>query len=254
MKKDKGAQVTSYKLQVFLILLSCFFILISGCVKREIKNIDSQGKNIICFGDSITFGYGANPGEDWPTILAKELTYPVINAGLDGDTSISALSRFEEDALRKEPLLVIIEMGGNDFIKKIPIETTMKNVAEMAQRAQERGAMVAIADISAGMFLRQYRAEFAKLAKRKNAIFIPGILSGIITNPNLKSDYIHPNAEGYKVIARRVYEKILPYLKRNLLLRQEKKVSAPGLRNTQKAICQISYSLKDYYGNDHKSI
>lgn len=194
-----------------------------GLRKPEIKNIDSRGKNIICFGDSITWGYGANSGEDYPSMLAKMVSFPVINAGIDGDTTVEAVKRFDSDVSESEPLLVIIEFGGNDFLRKIPQEITLKNIREMVDKSQGQGAMVAIADISSGMFLKEYRTEFSKLAKEKQVIFIPGILSGIITNPSLKSDFIHPNAGGYRLISQRVYRAIISYLNKNTLLRQAKK-------------------------------
>lgn len=198
-------------------------VVFTGCAKREIKNINSKGKNIICFGDSITFGYGANPGEDYPTALAKMTEIPIINAGIDGDTTIEALKRMESDVLERDPLLVIIEFGGNDFLRKIPQEETLNNIKAMIEKIQAQGAMVAIVDISAGMFLREYRLAFANMTKEKQAIFIPNILSGIITNPRLKSDFIHPNADGYKMIAQRIYRTVIPYLNQNHLLRHTQK-------------------------------
>lgn len=195
---------------VLLIILS---IVLSGCGRQKIKNLDAKGENIICFGDSITFGYGANPGEDYPTALGKMVNLPVINAGVDGDTSFSALERLERDVLSKKPRLVIVEFCGNDFLKKIPKETTVKNLSEVIDRIQAKGIMVALVDISAGMFFREYRAAFKKLAEEKQSIFIPVILHKIITNPAMKSDFFHPNARGYKVIACRVYNAIARYIK-----------------------------------------
>ena len=195
-------------------LLGYSVIALSACAKREIKNLDSRGKNIICFGDSITFGYGARPGEDYPTELAKLLNTPVINAGIDGDTTSTALKRISSDVLEKEPRLVIIEFCGNDFLHKVPIELTVQNIRQMIEVAQAKGAMVALVDISAGMFLSDYRKVFAKLAREKEVIFIPEVLNRIITNPSMKSDFLHPNAKGYKLIAQRVQRAISPYLKR----------------------------------------
>ena len=191
--------------------------------RPEVKNIDSRGRNIVCFGDSITFGYGAGTGEDFPSLLAKMLNEPVINAGVDGDTTVEATKRFEADAIRKDPLLVIIALGGNDFLEKVPKEITLKNIGQMIDRTHQQGAMVAIADISAGMFLRDYRIEFSKLASKKQAIFIPSILGVVITNPSMKSDFLHPNAAGYRIIAQRIYQAIIPYLNRNSFLRQAEK-------------------------------
>jgi len=198
------------KIKYILIILSIF---LAGCFKPEIKNLNAQGANIICFGDSITFGYGASLGEDYPTALRKMVNLPVINAGVDGDTTFAALERLENDVLAKNPRLVIVEFCGNDFLKKIPKESTVKNLTQIIERIQERGAMVALVDISAGVFFQEYRQAFKKLAVQKKAIFIPTLLNKIITNPAMKSDFFHPNARGYQVVAKRIYQAISTYIK-----------------------------------------
>lgn len=203
-------------------LLGYWVIGLPGCAKKEIINLNSKGKNIICFGDSVSFGYGVNQGEDYPSALAKLVGCPVINAGVDGDTSSDGLKRIDSDVLEKEPILVVVEFGGNDFLKKLPKEETLKNISLMVDKIHAKGAMVAIADISAGMFFREYRIALRKLAKEKGAIFISSILNGIITTPQLKSDFLHPNADGYTLVAKRIYRAILPYLKQNSLLNKTK--------------------------------
>lgn len=204
MKKHKLLVLMFY---TSLVLLLC------GCGKREIKNTNSSGKNIICFGDSITFGYGVERGEDYPAELAKLIGLPVKNAGVDGDTTPEALQRIRRDVLGNNPYLVIVEFCGNDFLRKIPKEATVNNICQIVRLAQAQGAMVAVVDISAGLFLKEYRSAFNKLAREEGAIFIPSVLNGIITNPSLKSDFLHPNRNGYKLVAQRVYQGILPYLK-----------------------------------------
>lgn len=203
------------KINKFLFIVFIAFIGLSGCEKPEIKNRNSTGKNIICFGDSLTFGYGANPGEDYPAALAKLMGVPVINAGKDADTTYEALKRIELDVLNKEPRLVIIEFCGNDFLKKIPIKTTVENIRKMIAEIQGQGSMVAIVDISAGLFFKDYGASFKNLSLQTNSIFIPKVMEGIITNPSMKSDFLHPNANGYKIIAQRINDAIIPYLRQN---------------------------------------
>jgi len=207
MKKNKT---------VLLGFISVFFLFCAffsgGCVKREIKNANSQGENIICFGDSITFGYGVQPTETYPLALAKMVSLPVINSGIDGDTSTEALRRLETDVLTRSPRLVIIEFGGNDFLRKVPFEKTVDNIREMVVRIQASGAMVAVADISAGMLMKEYRAPYRQIAYENGAIFIPQMMAGIITNPQMKSDFFHPNSNGYKLIAERVFRAIKSYL------------------------------------------
>ncbi len=197
-------------LQKIIIVL---IIVLSGCANPEIKNLDAKGSSIICFGDSITFGYGANPGEDYPSNLRPMVKLPMINAGVDGDTTFTALERLENDVLAKDPRLVIVEFCGNDFLKKIPREDTVKNLSRIIDRIQDKGAMVALVDISSGMFFNEYRRAFRELARGKKAIFIPAVLSRIITNPAMKSDFFHPNERGYKVVAGRVYKAIARYIK-----------------------------------------
>ena len=199
--------------KVLLIFGVCFGLCVVGCAKQEIKNAGrALGKEIICFGDSLTFGYGAGPAEDYPTALKKNVRMPVINSGVDGDTTIHALRRFQEDVLDKDPYLVIVEFCGNDFIQKVPQEATIYNLRQIIRKSQDKGAIVALVDISAGFFLRDYRLAYRKLAREEGAIFVPAVLNGILTNPSMKSDFLHPNASGYKVVAGRIYDAIKPYL------------------------------------------
>ena len=203
------------KIRIFLViaLLGCGVIGLFLCAKKDIRNTGSSGENIICFGDSVTFGYGVKQGEDYPSILSQMVNMPVINAGLDGDTSVTAFKRIQEDVLEKKPFLVLIELCGNDFLRDVPQDSTINNVRAMVLRVQEYGAIAAIVDVSAGFFLRDYRVRLSRLARETGAIFVPQVLKGILTNPSMKSDFMHPNPEGYKIIAQRVYRAISPYLK-----------------------------------------
>jgi lysophospholipase L1-like esterase len=209
MRKNNRSALCALRYAITLIAI----VFMAGCAKKEIKNLGAQGKTIVCFGDSITFGYGVSLGEDYPSALSKLVSYPVINAGIDGDTTFDALKRLPQDVLAKEPFLVIVEFSGNDFLKKVTFEDTKKNTREIVRILQDKGIMVAIADVSAGPFLREYRTALRVIADETGAIFIPATLTGIITNPSMKSDFLHPNVSGYKVIAQRIYQKIKPYLR-----------------------------------------
>lgn len=225
--KNKKTKIL-YKKKFWLILFILGFCILGfsltgGFNKEVIININTTGKNIICFGDSITQSKGADKGKDYPSVLSKLTGMQVINAGINDDTSAGGLKRLESDVLSKDPLLVIIEFAGNDFLFKIPVPETIKNVEEMIKSTQSKGAMVAIVDISSGIIMGSYKDGFKRLANKYNAIFIPGVLEGIITEPSLKSDVIHPNSQGYKIVAHRIYRQILPYLNRNALSRNPKK-------------------------------
>ena len=188
-------------------------ILTFGCARYEVKNIDSAGKDIICFGNSITVGSGVSREESYPYLLSRLIGHPVINAGRSGDTSSDGLKRLEKDVLSYQPRLVIIEFGGNDFLRRLPLDQTINNIRAMVERIQAKGSMVAIADVSSGMIMGNYRKRYKKLARKTRAIFISSLLKGIINKPSLKRDSIHPNAEGHRIIAERIYQAINPYLK-----------------------------------------
>ena len=203
----------------FLFYLLCLFLIFfSGCT-QEIKNIDSKGRNIICFGDSITAGSGAGEGEDYPSLLAKELSLPVINAGSSGETTFGALKRLQRDVLEKDPLLVIVEFGGNDFLQKIPPKKTFDNLDKIVTEIQNHGAIVVIAEVRAPIFMNRYKKGFRIISKKRKAVLIPDLLSGILDRPSLKSDSIHPNKEGYKIISERILAAIQPIIQKNRQLR-----------------------------------
>ncbi|MDP2938601.1 MAG: GDSL-type esterase/lipase family protein [Candidatus Omnitrophota bacterium] len=205
------------KALIFVIIILCFVA--SGCSQRQIKNLDSTGENIICFGNSITAGSGAAEGEDYPSLLSKKLDIAVVNAGIGGNTSFDGLKRIKADVLNKKPLLVVVEFGGNDFLLKIPLKDTLKNIDEIVRIIQEQGAIVVLLDVKASFFMNGYKSGYRKIAKKRGAIFIPNIISEILSNPNLKSDYIHPNAQGYQILAQRILAVIKPCLIQNKGLR-----------------------------------
>ena len=194
---------------IFVLLLS---VLISGC-GYSIKNSNSGGRHIICFGDSITYGTGAPDGEDYPSRLAALLKRDVVNEGVEGDGTADALGRLDKDVLENDPYLVIVEFGGNDFLNKVPKEETLNNLRQIISRIQAKGAMVALCDLSSGVILSGYRKDYRKLAEETRSIFVPRLLEDILTDTTLKSDDIHPNPRGYGIIAKKVYAAIRRYIK-----------------------------------------
>ncbi len=206
--------------------LVCLVLLcvLSGCAGKSISNIDSQGRNIVCFGDSITLGSATPVGQRYPDFLAKMTGIRVVNSGINDDTTDQALQRVKTDVLDHDPLLVIMEFGGNDFFGKKPPEETARNMEEMIKAVQSSGAMVAVIDVSAIMIMEEYGRIFRELCGRYNAIFIPQVLADVYTDPRLKGpDMVHPNAKGNQIIAHRVYRAILPYLNRNAMLKRLRK-------------------------------
>jgi len=200
---------------IFIVFLLCLF----GCVRHapELGLVDK----IVCFGNSLTQGVGASAGKDYPSILAKELNIPVINAGRSGDTTAEALARIEKDVLRHQARLVIVEFGANDFLKQIPKKETFANLEKIVSLLKQRGSAVVLLQVRTGFFVDEYLEGFRKIAREKNVLLITDILREILGNPELMSDNLHPNDAGYQVLAQRILKEIKPILER------QKKSSLP---------------------------
>lgn len=170
----------------------------------RVRNLQSNGTNIIAFGDSLTAGYGAGAGEDYPSGLAKLIGREVINAGVSGDTTDSALARIDADVLQRSPRIVIVGLGGNDFLRGAPITSTEANLRTIVKQIQQSGAMVVILGFNFPSLTASYGKMYKRVASDEGCLLIPDLLDGIIGNSSLKSDEIHPNAKGYALMAERV--------------------------------------------------
>lgn len=170
----------------------------------EVKNLGSTGSSIIAFGDSITAGIGAGAGDDYPTKLGNLLEINVVNAGVSGDTTASALARIQPVVLSRDPRIVIVGLGGNDFLRRISMAETEANLREIIRKIQDRGAMVVLLGFTFPSLSENYKEMYARVASEEGALLIPEILEDILSDPSLRSDPIHPNARGYEEVADRV--------------------------------------------------
>lgn len=179
---------------------------------KGIENLDSSGRSIVCFGDSITAGFGVRGEQAFPSLIAERLGMPVVNAGVNGDTTSDALARLDRDVLAHDPRLVIVEFGGNDFRKKVSKQETFANLGRIIDRIGERGAMVVVLEMRIGLLRDEYLGGYKKAARAHGALLIPNFMSNILGNQELTVDGIHPNAQGHELIAERVVEKLAPLL------------------------------------------
>ncbi len=200
--------MTTRFISKFLIISG--IILITGC-KQDIINSHSNGATIVCLGGSVTLGKGADPGYDYPSQLSKMVNIPVINAGVNGNTTPQELARLPQDVLAHNPKIVIITQRANDFKKQISQEDSLKNLAAMFDQIQNHGAMVVLVTFEP-QAMQDYFINFRKLAKEKHVLLIADIINDIEQNQKFMFDDIHPNNEGYKRVAERVYRNIKPYL------------------------------------------
>lgn len=170
----------------------------------NVVNLESRGTSVIAFGDSLTAGYGAGAGEDYPSRLTQLAGVEVINAGRSGDTTDSALARLDTEVLARSPRIVIVGLGGNDFLRSAPLASTEANLRTIVKKIQESGAMVVLLGFEFPSLTANYGKMYERVADEEGCLFIPDLLDGIMSNSKLKSDEIHPNAEGYALMAERV--------------------------------------------------
>lgn len=180
--------------------------------KLEIRNAEPQGENIICFGDSLTYGTGASAGMDYPSQLAGLIGLEVINAGIPGDTTTDALMRLERDVLSQSPRIVLITLGGNDLKNRVQAEEAFDNLKIIIEAIQERGALIVMGGIDIPLFGRGFGQRYEQLCADTGVLLIPNIYEDIFGHQDLMSDPIHPNDKGYQIMAERFYETIRPYL------------------------------------------
>lgn len=202
----------------FLLLTA---VALAACGKKAPKHSAlPRGSAVLALGDSLTYGYGANPTESYPARLAELTGWTVTNGGVSGDTSAQALARLPELLREHTPRLVIISIGGNDFLRRQPENETRTNIRAIIQACKAAGAetlLVGVPGVGVGAALG-YPGDhplYADLAKAENVPYYANGWSQILGKDALKSDQIHPNAAGYAEFARG----LTAYLKENGWLR-----------------------------------
>ncbi len=196
---------------ILAVLLLAVIVYMSGKKKPEIKNVDNTGANVVVFGDSLSYGYGAPRGQSYPDLIGQKISRSVINLGRNGETAVGAARRVEE-VLEQNPYMVLIEFGGNDFMRGVDFQQTVQAVSDMVDQVQSAGAVAVVVDTGGYYGMKKYSKAYQKLAKEKGAVFVKGILDGVFGKTALMSDQIHPNAKGYEIVADKVYQDIKDYL------------------------------------------
>lgn len=171
----------------------------------------SAGTHVVIFGDSLAEGYGASSGNDIASRLSRALGKEVINLGVAGDKTADALARIDV-LMKANPRVVIILLGGNDAIHKVPVAETFANLEQIISRITTQGASVIVVAEPGGLYGSTYEKEYERLAKKYKTFYLPNILSGLIGHPEYMSDYIHPNDAGYAIAT----ERILPVVQEAL--------------------------------------
>jgi acyl-CoA thioesterase-1 len=165
----------------------------------------AAGMVVLAFGDSVTFGTGAKPGEeDYPSRLAARSGWKIVNAGIPGDTAELARGRITTVLQESRPAMVIIELGGNDFLRRRSESAVKEDLRFIVRAVKSGGAipvLVAVPELSLGLTGLSDSAIYAALAKEEKVWLVPNVMSGVLSTEALRSDRIHPNAQGYQQMA-----------------------------------------------------
>ena len=186
--------------------------------------INDKRPLIVCFGDSLTAGYGADPGKSYPDYLqadldAKGYQYRVVNQGISGNTTKDGLQRVDSVVAMK-PAIVIVEFGGNDGLRGVPINDSRTNLDQILAALKAAGAKTVLAGITLPPnygpdYIRQFNETYVLLAKKYNTPMLPFLLKDVYgVDGMMQSDNTHATAEGNRIVANNVLPLLLPLLKK----------------------------------------
>jgi acyl-CoA thioesterase-1 len=183
-----------------------------------------SAQDLICFGDSLTAGYGTDFGQSYPDDLQRLLDaqgyhYHVVNAGISGNTTKDGLDRIHL-VLARHPQLVVVEFGGNDGLRGLPLEQTQANLSSIIDQLQKSGAKVVLAGITLPPdygpdYIKKFDAMYPALAKQYHVRLLPFLLKDVYGIPgDMQEDDTHATAQGNKQVALNVEALLKPLLKK----------------------------------------
>lgn len=185
-----------------LVVAILFFFFGKG---SNIKNYPSKGTDIIAFGDSLVQGVGAtSESTNFVSVLSRRIGKPIVNLGVSGNTTADGLARLNE-LDKYKPKVVVVLLGGNDYLQKVQIDTTFSNLEKIIKNIQDRGAVVLLLGVRGGIISDKFDERFQDLANETESAFVSNVLDGLLANNEYMADSIHPNDTGYAKIATRVY-------------------------------------------------
>lgn len=184
----------------WLLLVLCL-VPLPGCTQTPQLPPLAGDAVVLAFGDSITAGTGAGPGESYPDLLGNMIGRKVVNAGIPGEVTAEGLERLPEQLENVKPALLILCHGGNDLIRHLDQRQAADNLRGMIKLAREKGAAVLLVAVPAPDLSLKPPAFYAELAAEFGIPIESKALGKILSKGSLKSDYIHPNAAGYRQLA-----------------------------------------------------
>ncbi len=188
-----------------IVLVLCW--LTAGCNEQIPVPKLSEEAVILAFGDSLTYGTGASKNNDYPSILSEMTSMTVVNSGIPGEVSSKGLKRLPALLDQHQPELLILVHGGNDLLRKVSSRHTESNLGEMIAEARKRDISVIMLGVpKPGLLFLESDDIYTTVANEHQVPIDLEVLPDVLGNNGLKSDTIHPNDNGYQIIAERVFE------------------------------------------------
>ncbi len=190
-------------LTVWLLIAST--LALSGCGSK-VPALPKLGQNdiILAFGDSLTYGTGASEAESYPVVLSKLTGRTVIREGVPGETTEQGLRRLPSALETHKPKILLLCLGGNDMLRKVSDATIVANLREMIQAATRQGTAVVLLGVPRPALFGSAATFYGELAKEFRLPYEGEVLNDVLKKPGMKADPIHPNAQGYRVVAEAV--------------------------------------------------
>ena len=188
----------------FYLLAPLLFFALAGCGDSAKLARLPDNAVVLAFGDSLTFGTGATEAESYPAQLETLIGRRVVRAGVPGEVTAQALERLPAMLDEHAPRLLLLCIGGNDFLRRLGNAAAERNIRAMVQLAKSRGIDVFLIGTPEPALLPSPPAFYETVAKDLKVPYEGGVITEVLKDTSLKSDPIHPNARGYRVIAERV--------------------------------------------------
>ncbi|QDF97479.1 arylesterase [Azoarcus sp. DD4] len=193
-------------MRAWLAILALLFLTACGNDRPKFSPLPA-GTAVLAFGDSVTWGTGAAPGEDYPTQLAALSGWQIANAGIPGDLAETARHRIDEALAEHAPRLVLVELGGNDFLRRRAEGEVTEDLRAILRAIRDAGvqpvlvAVPAFSPIGAATGNLKDAALYRRLAQEENVPLIETVFADVLSESTLRADPIHPNASGYRRLA-----------------------------------------------------
>jgi lysophospholipase L1-like esterase len=188
--------------RLFVALLAVLFL--AACDRGPTLPRLAPHDVIVAFGDSLTHGTGASPDTAYPAVLAALTGRTVINAGVPGDTTASALARLPAVLDQHKPRLVLLCLGGNDMLRRQPAAATENNLRLLVQTVRASGAEVVLIGVPEPKVFGGSPDFYARVAEDMRLPLEADVFNEVLKDNRLKADPIHANAAGYRVVAERL--------------------------------------------------